>query len=404
MTRLFTLCLLALITLAGCTDDDDLRPALSVPSTYTFERAGATTVSFTGQSERIAMAEELTAGLSDPVNSEEALDNQFRNEGPGGEDVDPFADPSLNASGKSIRSKVAASADYFAANATGAAVVRQQFDGLIGAQVAEVFPRWNELAAPGLAGQVSDGSSTRYVNGRGLEYNQVFAKSLIGALMVDQMLNNYLSTAVLDEADNRATNNAGEVAAGSNYTTMEHKWDEAYGYLFGGSADPANPLATLGDDSFLNKYLGRVDDDPDFAGYAERVFSAFLRGRAAIVAGDYDERDAAAAVIRQTVSEVIAIRAIYYLAGGADAIENDPSRGSAFHDLSEGYGFVYSLQFTRRVDTGTPYFSAEEVSDLLAVLTDETTNGLWEVKPADLRAMAQQIATRVGVNYEAAAN
>ncbi|MEO0734311.1 MAG: DUF4856 domain-containing protein, partial [Bacteroidota bacterium] len=259
--QLSLFCCLFLLT--ACQDDDDMRPALEVPDTYAFVRDGQTTVSFSGQTARIGMATELIGAMKDPSVTEEALDNMFTN--PDG--VDPFNDSELNASTKSVRSKVAASQDLYSGNATGAATIKADFDAWIAAQVDEVFPRWNDLAAPGEAGQIADDGSTRYVNGWGLEYNQAVNKALIGALMYDQLANNYLGTAVLDEGTNRNDNDAGTVADGKNYTTMEHKWDEAFGYLFGAVANPASPLTDLGSaDAFLNKYLGRVEGDTDYAG------------------------------------------------------------------------------------------------------------------------------------------
>ena len=44
-------------------------------------------------------------------------------------------------------------------------------------------------------------------------------------------------------------------------------------------------------DSFLNKYLSRVEGDSDFAGIAEEIYNAFKLGRAAIVAKDYTTRN-----------------------------------------------------------------------------------------------------------------
>ncbi len=51
--------------------------------------------------------------------------------------------------------------------------------------------------------------------------------------MTDQILNNYLSPAVLDAGDNVTKNDNDILADGKDYTTMEHKWDEAFGYLYG---------------------------------------------------------------------------------------------------------------------------------------------------------------------------
>ena len=393
MTHLKFLPLFLLVFLfAACDDDDQPTPMLEVPDTYAFERDGNSTVSFSGQQNRIAMAEELVDAMMDPATTQAELDAMFRNEGPNGEDVAPYSSEELNQATQSIRSKVAASRDYFFTDATTSAAIKAEFDGWLAAQTTEVFPRWNEVAEAGTAGQIADGSRVRYVNADGLEYNQVFAKSLIGALMVDQALNNYLGTAVLDEADNRANNDAGIAEDGSNYTTMEHKWDEAYGYVFGAAADPADPLPTLGDDdSFLNEYIQRVDADPDYTGIAQEIFDAFVRGRAAIVAGDYTERDEQADVIRELVSRVIAVRGIFYLMRGADAIETNTAT-AGFHALSEAYGFVYSLQFTRDPATAAPYLSRDEVTDLQNALVADNENGLWTVTPAAIRTVANNIA------------
>ena len=139
-----------------------------------------------------------------------------------------FSDATLNESTKSIKSKVAASRDFFSANSAESAQIKADIQSWIEAQASEVSPNNNQLASAGTPGQIADEAAVRYVNAKGLEYNQAVNKSLIGALMVDQMVNNYLSTSVLDEGDNRPDNDDGIVAEGKVYTTMEHKWDEAY--------------------------------------------------------------------------------------------------------------------------------------------------------------------------------
>ncbi|MDX1592005.1 MAG: DUF4856 domain-containing protein, partial [Balneolaceae bacterium] len=261
------------------------------------------------------------------------------------------------------------------------------------------------LAEPGQPGQIADGTSVRYVNAQGLEYNQMVTKSLIGALMTDQMLNNYLSTSVLDAGTNREDNDNGVLVDGANYTTMEHKWDEAYGYLFGAASNQANPLTELGSaDSFLDKYLGRMENDEDFAGIAEEIFNAFKRGRAAIVAGAYDIRDEQAEIIRLRVSEIIGVRSIYYLESAKTILEsNSPDYGAIFHDLSEAYGFIYSLQFTRVPGTDEPYFTRQEVQSFLDRLMGDGPNGLWDLTPATLDALSQDIVVPFNFTIEQAA-
>jgi len=390
--------LLVVIIFSACSDDDEVVQTIEVPDAYVFERDGQSTVSFSGQTTRIQMAEELATGLSNfsvsTFPTEEMLLNMFRNEG-----TDPFSSADLNASTKSIKSKTAASRDFFGSNATAAAEIKSDFESWINGQVTEVFPNDGTIAAPGVAGQIADGGSTRYVNGEGLEYNQAFIKSLIGALMTDQMLNNYLSTSVLDEADNITTNTNKVTAEGANYTTMEHKWDEAYGYLFGNADDKSNPVSNVGAaDSYLNKYLGRLEGDDDFAGTAQEIFDAFALGRAAIVANDYELRDEQANIIREKVSEIIGVRAVYYLVNGKNALPDDRNNtalyGTAFHDLSEGFGFIYSLQFTRMPNTDSPYFTKQEVESFIDRLMSDGPNGLWDVDENTLDELAEEIAAK----------
>ncbi|WP_417237481.1 DUF4856 domain-containing protein, partial [Bizionia paragorgiae] len=232
--------------------------------------------------------------------------------------------------------------------------------------------------------------STRYINGKGVELNQIFVKSLIGGLMVDQMLNNYLGTAVLDAGSNVTNNDNDVVEEGKNYTTMEHKWDEAYGYLYGNEANPAEPV--LETDKFLNEYLAKVNGDNDFAGIADDIYNAFKLGRAAIVAKNYDVRNEQAEIIREKISNVIAIRGVYYLQQGKNLWATD--KAAAFHAISEGLGFIYSLQFTRKNNAKEAYFTKSEVEGLLEDLLG-TGNGLWEdTTPATLDTVSETIAAK----------
>lgn len=381
--------LLALVTLGltSCNDDDVITmPTVNnviAPDAYTFVRNGNTTVSYGGQTTRILMAEELVSALKDTSKGIQSLNEMFTHQ----EGANDFSDADLNASSKSVRSKIAASTDFFSANTTDATAIKADFDTYITDQVTNVFPRWADNASVGVAGQIqeSGGGFVRYVNGKGLENNQAFAKGLIGGLMVDQILNNYLGTAVLDAGDNRENNNADILDATNNYTTMEHKWDEAFGYLYGID----NALApALDQDSFLNKYLFRVENDTDFSGIAMDIYNAFKLGRAAIVAKNYTVREAQAQIIREKISEVIAVRAVYYLQQGKTGLGTDWA--SSFHDLSEGYGFIYSLQFTRKPRTNEPYFTKTEVDGFITTLM--AGNGFWDATPELLDTMSNTIS------------
>lgn len=362
-------------TMMSCSDDET-TPSIDTPDTYTFTRDGATTVSYSGQTTRIAMNHEFGSALKVASNSKEALLSMYNHQ----EGDTDFSDADLNASDKNLKSKTAASSDYFSDNATDAAAIKSQIDTWIGNQHDEVFPQWNEAAAAGTAGQIEDGTDTRYVGANGVEYNQVIAKTLIGGLLADQILNNYLSTTVLDEGTNVEDNNADLVAEGKTYTTMEHKWDEAYGYVYGGTEDKPSDLL---------KYIGSVDGNENYTGIASTIEDAFILGRAAIVAKDYTVRDAQAEIIRENISKVIAVRAVHYLQSGKALIESK-EYGSAFHDLSEGLGFVNSLQFTRKPNTTSPYFTKTEVDEFYKnILANE--NGLWSASSTTLDEISEKI-------------
>lgn len=391
MKRVFVSMLaISALVFTSCSDekDDPVDNTVTAPETYLFKRDGSSTVSFSGQTTRIKMAKEIAGALKITSKNATEIKAMFAHQ----ENANDFADASLNSSSKNVRSKTAASKDYFDANSTDANAIKSQFDKWITNQVSEVYPNWNKDAEAGKAGKLQEGGggSTRYINAKGYEYNQIFAKGLIGALMTDQILNNYLSTAVLDYGTNRADNDAGKVASGKKYTTMEHKWDEAYGYLYGAETNPATPA--LGADSFLNKYLARVDGDADFKGIAKEIYDAFKLGRAAIVAKNYTVRDEQVAIIREKISEVIAIRTVYYLQQGKANWATD--KAAAFHDISEGLGFIYSLQFTRKPNAKEPYFSKSVVDGYLNQLIG-SGNGLWEDSTtATLQTISEAIAAK----------
>ncbi len=392
------------ITMSCSSDDDNTsqpQPQVQAPTTYTFERNGETSVSFSGQTTRILMAEEIIRAFTNTGLTEAQIDGMYANTG------NNFMNPDLNAAtDKVVRTKTAASFDFFGGSFNPSNVA--DFDGWIAEQVAEVFPAWSNNASAGNPGFIQEGvaedGTTRYVNAKGLELNQAFNKSLIGAMMVDQMLNNYISEDFLSSTEDNNTNDVLEVKNGEtkNYTSMEHDWDEAYGYLFGNvnAQNIATPLNEIGDglggsDSFLNKYLDRVNDDTDFNGIAQEIFDALKLGRAAIVAKNYTVRNQQADIIREKVSQVIGVRAVYYLQAAKTAFNNN-DKGSGFHDLSEGFGFIYSLQFTRKSNTNDPYFSKAEVDAFLADLLEG--NGFWDIADdtTKLDTISNAIASRFG--------
>ena len=388
--------------------------SLVVPDTYEFQRDGvASDVRIPGQIERLSMLEEIDVAFTDFDGavyggfSAELLNGIYNNEGVNF--TNDFLNSETSAGGvldlnnttRQLRNTTADSEDYFVrtGNSAEAATIRTLFDSFITRQVVEVFPAVNTVATAGNAGQLPDGTSTRFVNANGWEYNEVFEKGLVGALILDQVANNYLSPTFLDNDDNRATNDAGTPRNDSGTDTqMEHQWDEGFGYIYGASCDVVDVARDLGEnDGSYNNYLDLVNDDEDFRGIADTIYLAFRTGRAAITASDYDLRDQQAAILQRELSRVMAIRTVFYLQSGRiklEAARNGAGEfGDAFHDISEGLGFLLGLRYTQDPTTNAPYYTPEIVMDWFNSITEGTPNGLWDIEVTTLNNISDAIAT-----------
>lgn len=370
---LFIAC--ASLFLTSCSDDDDAVVDITVtpPSTYKFERNGKSTVSFSGQSSRLKMAGELYSGMKSSSSTKVGLNNMFNN-GTG------FSDSKLDASGKKVGNKTFASS-------VASATVKPMFDSMITDFADNVIPNWSTTAADGTAGKMTDSKRTVYINAKGHELTQLFTKGLIGGMTMDQIVNGYLSAAKLDTGTNRADNDAGTLVSGKDYTQMEHYWDEGFGYLYGEEADVENP--TLGNGVLLSKYAGKVDGS-NSPGIGKIIYDAFKMGRAAIVAKNYTVRDAQAKIIQMHISKIIGYKAHDYLNDYVTkAAAGTPA--DAIHALSEGYGFIMSLQVTND-GTGKPYFTNAEVNTMLAKIEN-----FWTVSSADCTSMANDIKAKMNL-------
>ena len=115
------------------------------------------------------------------------------------------------------------------------------------------------------------------------------------------------------------------------------------------------------------------------------------------MAKDYGERDRQAAIISTELSKVIGYKAQSYLRDGAEDIENG-DWADALHALSEAYGFILGLQFTKNT-AGNPFMSNQEVSELLESLSSGD-GGFWERTPSELNLMADQIREKTGLSIE----
>ncbi|WP_075342228.1 DUF4856 domain-containing protein [Tenacibaculum agarivorans] len=409
--------MISALSFVSCSDDDDNNitgPGVNIPtvnqiitgndfsrasngdynndyiSNYAtlFTRDGKPTVSFSGQTTRLKQTKEIGGNLK----STTSVDNiQLKFEGQDGKSAG-FTDASLNGTTKIVRAKTSSSIGLFSTNKneSGQGKINVEFIDAFIAGHQDVIDNWATTAAAGQAGTFteSNGTDVRYVDAKGRELDQLFTKSMAGALAYDQAVNHYFNR-LDDENDGtnnyRTLNDAGTVDDDNAYTTMEHHWDEAFGYIYGNTSAQ----------NLIYKYIDNVDGLTKFAGIERDIFEAFVAGRIAIVEKDYAARDTQIDILREKLGLVIAVRAVHYLSGGAKIIDAVASgsgkREDAFHDLCEGYGFINSLRYV--VDENDePYFKDSDVDAFLTTL--DAGNGLWDVTSADLKNIADDIAAK----------
>ncbi len=384
---------IASLLVTSCNNDNDDSFNYTVPTDYTFERNSATTVDFSGQTTRILMMDEMgtyikNAGTNGTVANNVTLSNMYSNTN------NDFSNNDLNTSGKKLKDKTAASVDYFSLfQGGGSTIEKTAVQAFFETQLANAnTASLGATASAGIAGVYLDGSSKRLFAANGIEPQQILLKGLMGACFMDQVVNNYLSVTKLDESLNKENNTNKVLETGKSYTTMEHTWDEAYGYIYGADGG-----------KYWDSYINQVNADADFNTVTADIKNAFLKGRAAIVANDYNTRNAQIDIIKAKLALVPAVRAVFYLQEGKGKLTTD-NGAKAFHALSEAYGFIMCLRYTNKPGTNAPYISKSEVDQILADLT-AGTNGLWDVDYLNtkLDVLSTQIAGKFGFTVAAAA-
>ena len=258
---------------------------------------------------------------------------------------------------------------------------------------------YRSIAANGTAGMITTGDKKRHVSANGLEYAEILEKSLYGALLYDQMVDDYLSDSQ-SGVDNEEGNN---ILSAEDYelygTERQHKFDEAFGY-FGAEAAtyPNQSNSSNGDGIFLANYTFDFSDETEAmygVNLAKATMNAFVVGRSVLKAGqgnDFAQENineelfnAARADIKLYVEAGMAASAIHYL---NEAIM-DVSEAEKLHHLSEALGFIYAMSFN-----SDGRLSPEESHKALMALgwsaTDSSLNGiyginLWEVSDEQMR-------------------
>ncbi len=315
---LLPLSLTALLFVSGCKKDPaepepktpEPGPSYTVPATYNFSN-----VDYNGQKQRLDMVAEMKSYMNSGNTQGTVLDAQKLKDMYANVNS-PFTDASLNTAGKDIRSKT------FLPDQV---VFENYIDQIAAASQSTVN------GSEGVAGVVvssADPAKKYLCDANGVEWTQVIEKGLMGSLMY------YQSVAVyMDDSKIGNTVDNSQVTEGKG-TTMEHHWDEAFGY-FGVPVDfPANKTGIR----FWGKYC---NDRNAVLNCNEPLMNAFIKGRAAISNKDYTTRDAQVTIVRNTWEKVIAATMIHYVNSTKSKITDDAVRN---HNLSELKGFLMNLK------------------------------------------------------------
>lgn len=366
----------SMLSCSNETENPEMKPdAYTVPSTYEFSRNGQSSVD-------LSLGNQGYLDLNDLNNIAKTFS------------------PSVNGTelksiyNNKIKNLTATSKDYFG----GGNAESIQFQDFFSTQIENQIiagQNNNTAAAEGIAGTYMDGTKKRLVDGKGIEVDQVIQKGLMGAFLLDRILNEHLGDKVMKNNDLISKNNQKILLAGKNYTELEYHWDTAYGYL--GLNKPNNI------NSFWANYLSaQLTNTPLVNGMREKLDEAFRKGRAALTARDYNTVNEQIKIIRNGLNLVCSTRAVFYLNKRPAAGSNITS---GFHAWSEGLGFIYALRFSKN-ENGQAIWTKAEVDALAAELIGN--KGFWDesrlfndsdTAPGSLKTIAKKIANKYGFNY-----
>lgn len=355
--------LFGIVFLVACQDDPE-TPSLIVPQTYDFQRNGQSSVSYSGQTDRLNQLSEIKDYLSKGNKKEVIIDANKLNA--------MFANTNGNGGGHfSFTSDRKLKDKTFAPDV---AHFESQFEKMADASFAAA------PASDGIAGFIARGSSTILVDENGHEYAQIIEKGLMGSVFLNQIYNVYLTDErVGDEIENTALDGS------NNYTKMEHHWDEAFGY-FGVPVD--FPATTT------NRFWGNYSNGRDaLLNTNSLLMDAFKTGRAAIVAKRYDIKNEQREILYDGFELLAASTAIHYLNDAKEFLAAD-NLGEAFHSLSEAYAFTQALRLS-------PKKKITE-SQITQILTVNIGENFWDLAQTDLSGINQAISTLTSVYPELA--
>ncbi|MBU2020063.1 MAG: DUF4856 domain-containing protein [Bacteroidetes bacterium] len=334
----------------SCTYTVSSTSNYTIPTTYTFTDVnGNNTVDYSGQTERLNQLSEIIelveSGKTGAINSQDLLD-MYVNTGGNGNNNFSFS------SSKQLKDKT------FAPD--------QSFVETLLQNAATASLSYNQTAQSGQAGVLTTGTKSYLIDENGMDVAEVIEKVIMGSVFMNQALNVYFGA----EKMNVNNTTAVDPTAGKYYTTMQHHWDESFGY-FGVSTTFPSTLPT----SFWGKYCN--SQNTSLNSNAD-MMNNYLKGRAAIGANVLLDRDAAIEAIRKEWEDISANQALTYLNLAITSFGTDNAK--YFHVLSEAYGFCYNLRYSPE---GTRRLNNTEHTALMSLFS---TN-FWDMTVGDINSI-----------------
>lgn len=375
LNTVFILLSIALVSVScrkGCTDPTAINydekakkddgdciydESYNIPTTYNFtDGNGNSTVNYSGQTDRLNQLAEMTVYMK--TGNSTAIDAQVLK--------DMFSNVNGNGNGNfSFTSTKQLKDKCFSLDQ---ALFESWMDS-----IAQASLSFAQTAANGQAGVLTTGTSTYFFDENGIEYVQLIEKGLMGAVFMNQALNVYFGSGKMDVDNSTAV----DPSLGKYYTEMEHHFDEAFGYF---GVDPTFPAIIP--TSFWGKYCNSQDP---ILNCNSDMMTNFLMGRAAIVANEYADRDAAIEAIRKEWEEISAYQAIAYIDGAIANFGTDDAK--YLHSLAEAYAFAWNLRYA---PTETRRMSQTEHGSLMALFKPN----FWNMTLVDLNNIKSTIQAK----------
>lgn len=363
-----------LITSCSEEDDDNTQPQnntptsqLNVPENYEFSRNGNSSVSYSGQTERMNQLAEIKAKIQSAGDNQTVLDGDVM--------YDMYINAGGNANGEfSFTSSKQLKDKTFALD--------QDYYGELFRDVEHASDSANRniTAADGVAGSLPrSNGSVMLLDSRGHEFTQAIEKGLMGATFYHQIVNVYLSDDKIGETVDNST-----IESGKNYTAMEHHMDEAFGY-FGAPTDLKSSYQGNGSPSYWAKYSNNADS---YLKLNDKIMDAYKTARAAIVAKDRNTLMAQVKVLNEEFEVLIAATTIHYI----NSSLSETNTGDRIHMLSEAFYFLKALRYS---NTQYRKISQNKLNTLL--YTDFGEN-LWQVTTSGLNKVKDELSSVYGLD------